>query len=70
MRSYEKSFCHNSAKWEEFNEKYAKELKSKRDLLHKIKQIEKEKRTSTLPYAAKDEEPNKAVALSNILKSA
>jgi len=65
-----KRFCHDPAKWEEFNEKYAEELKSKRDLLHKIKQIEKEKGTVTLLYAAKDEEHNNAVALSGILKSA
>jgi len=65
-----KSFCHDLARWEEFNKKYTEELKSKKNLLHKIKQIEKEKRTVTLLYAAKDEEHNNAVALSGILKSA
>ncbi|MDI6847731.1 MAG: DUF488 family protein [Candidatus Bathyarchaeia archaeon] len=46
-----KKFCHNSAKREEFKEKYAEELKSKGDLLRKIKQIEEEKGTATLLYA-------------------
>jgi len=65
-----KRFCHDPEKWREFNEKYAEELKSKRDLLRKIRQIEEEKRTVTLLYVAKDEEHNNAVALSNMLKSA
>ncbi|MEM2117988.1 MAG: DUF488 domain-containing protein [Candidatus Bathyarchaeia archaeon] len=64
-----KRFCHDPAKWEEFKEKYAEELKSKRDLLLKIKLLEKEKETVTLLYATKNEEQNNAVALSSVLKS-
>ncbi|MEM3668240.1 MAG: DUF488 family protein, partial [Candidatus Bathyarchaeia archaeon] len=62
-------FCHDPAKWEEFKEKYAEELKGKRDLLLKIKLLEKEKETVTLLYATKNEEQNNAVALSGVLKS-
>lgn len=64
-----KRFCHDPAKWEEFKEKYAEELKSKRDLLLKIKLLEKEKGTVTLLYATKNEEQNNAVALSSVLKN-
>lgn len=65
-----KGFCHDPAKWEEFKEKYAEELKSKKELLRKIKLIEEEKGTITLLYAAKNKEHNNAVALSSVLKSA
>jgi uncharacterized protein YeaO (DUF488 family) len=43
-------------------------LEDKRELLHKIKQIEKEKGIVTILYSAKDEEYNNAVALSAVLK--
>jgi uncharacterized protein YeaO (DUF488 family) len=45
-------------------------LKGKKELLHKIKQIEKEKGIVTFLYSAKDEEHNNAVALSAILRKA
>jgi uncharacterized protein YeaO (DUF488 family) len=64
-----KRFYHDPAKWEEFKENYEEELKSKRNLLNKIKQIEKEKGTVTLLYAAKNEQYNNAVVLSMILKA-
>lgn len=64
-----KRFCHDPIKWEEFKEKYAEELKSKREFLRKIKQIEEEKGTVTLLYAAKNKEHNNAVALSSVLQN-
>ncbi len=67
MTSYEKGFCHDPARWEEFKEKYAEELKSKGEPLLKIKLIEEEKGTITLLYAAKDKEHNNVVALSSVL---
>jgi uncharacterized protein YeaO (DUF488 family) len=63
-----KRFCHNPERWEEFKKKYELELKDKQELLHKIKQAEKEKGTLTLLYGAKDEERNNAVVLSAILR--
>jgi len=44
------------------------ELRSKEDLLRKIKQIEEERGMVTLLYAAKDELHNNAVVLSIVLK--
>jgi uncharacterized protein YeaO (DUF488 family) len=62
-----KRFCHDPKKWEEFKSKYLKELESKKELLNRIKQIEKEKEIVTLLYSAKDEERNNAVVLRTIL---
>jgi uncharacterized protein YeaO (DUF488 family) len=62
-----KRFCHDPKKWEEFRSKYLKELESKKELLNRIKQIEKEREIVTLLYSAKDEEHNNAVVLSTIL---
>ena len=61
-------FAHDPNKWQEFKIKYASELKHKRELLTKIKQIEKERGTVTLLYSAKETEHNNAVALSTILE--
>jgi len=63
-----KWFSHDPKKWEEFKSKYEKELRGKQELLHKIKQIEKEKGIVTLLFSAKDEEHNNAVALTTILR--
>jgi uncharacterized protein YeaO (DUF488 family) len=63
-----KLFSHDLKKWEEFKSKYEIELKGKQELLHKIRQIEKEKGIVTILYSAKDEEHNNAVALSAVLK--
>ena len=63
-------FSHDPKKWEEFKSKYEIELKGKKELLHKIKQIEKEKGIVTLLYSAKDEEHNNAVALHAVLRKA
>jgi uncharacterized protein YeaO (DUF488 family) len=62
-----KRFCHDPKKWEEFKSKYLKELEGKKELINRIKQIEKEKEIVTLLYSAKDEEHNNAVVLSAIL---
>lgn len=65
-----KWFAHDPEKWEEFKNKYKEELKTKQELLHKIKQLEKEKKTVTMLYSAKEKEHNNAVALSDFLKKA
>ena len=64
-----KWFSHDPKKWLDFKIKYEKELKGKQDLLHKIKQAEKEKRFVTILYSAREEEHNNAVVLSAILKN-
>lgn len=43
-----KLFCHDPEKWKEFKSKYQKELEANKELLNKIKQIEKEKGIVTL----------------------
>jgi uncharacterized protein YeaO (DUF488 family) len=65
-----KRYHHDPKKWAEFKEKYEAELEKKTELLHKIKQAEKENKIVTLVYSAKDEEHNNAVALAAILKKA
>ncbi|MEM3774775.1 MAG: DUF488 family protein [Candidatus Bathyarchaeia archaeon] len=64
-----KWFRHDPTRWEEFKEKYVEELKSKEDLLRKIKQIERDRGTITLLYAAKDTERNNAIILKNVVKN-
>jgi len=63
-----KWFSHDPKKWDGFKKKYQLELRKKQDLMPEIKQAEKEKGIITLPYSAKDEEHNQAVALSAILR--
>jgi len=65
-----KWFSHDPKKWKEFKKRYENELKGKQELLHKMKQAEKEKRTVTILYSAKAEEHNQAVALAAFLQKA
>lgn len=62
-------FSHDPKKWEEFKEKYRKELKEKKDLTRQLKKLEKEKRIITLLYAAQDQEHNNAAVLQELLGS-
>lgn len=57
-----KWFAHDPAKWEEFKERYAQELKSKGEIL-KVVESEMQKGTVTLVFSAKDEKYNNAVVL-------
>lgn len=63
-----KWFLHDPKKWEHFKSKYRNELKEKTELIGELKKIEKEKKTITLLYSAKDEQHNNVIALSEILK--
>lgn len=63
-----KSFGHDVDKWPEFQKKYRAELKRKKELLTELKKIEKEHRTLTLLFGAKDTEHNQAVVLAEVLK--
>jgi uncharacterized protein YeaO (DUF488 family) len=62
-----KWFAHDPAKWKEFQERYRKELRERKDAVHLLKQNCK-KGTITLVYAARDEEHNGAVALKRYLE--
>ena len=59
----------NLDKWSEFEKRYKAELKSKRELIEQIKELEKEHKTVTLLYSAKDTEHANANVLIEILKS-
>jgi uncharacterized protein YeaO (DUF488 family) len=63
-----KWFSHDPGKWNEFENRYKKELEDKKELIDKIKEIEKDKGKVTLIYSAKDKKHNNAVVLENILK--
>ena len=64
-----KWFSHDPKKWGDFKIRYERELKGKQELLHKIKEAEKEKGIVTILYSARDEEHNNAVVLNAVLKN-
>jgi uncharacterized protein YeaO (DUF488 family) len=63
-----KWFSHDPGKWNDFRKRYKDELRGKREMILKIKKIEKEKKIITLLYSAKDKEHNNAVILKEVLK--
>lgn len=62
-----KSF-HASEDWPEFEKRYRKELRDKRELLGEIRKLEKQHNRVTLLFGRKDEKQNQAVVLAEILK--
>ena len=62
-----KWFGHDPARWEQFQKRYWKELREKKDAIKLLKQKAKES-TVTLVYAARDEEHNGALALRKFLQ--
>ncbi len=62
-----KWYAHDPAKWEEFRKKYKSELKTKPELVKKLKS-EAASGTVTLVFAAKDAEHANAAVLKEILK--
>ena len=64
-----KWFAHDPAKWNEFKKKYSKELNSKKEYVNSIKQLEKEHKTVTLLFSARDKNFNNARALMEYLKN-
>ncbi len=63
-----KWFSHDPKKWGDFQKKYKNELKNKKEIIQRIKQIKKRKKVITLLYSAKDEEHNNAVVLREFLQ--
>jgi uncharacterized protein YeaO (DUF488 family) len=61
-----KWFGHDPARWQEFQERYRKELREQRDAVNLLKQKSKEGPV-TLVYAARDEEHNGALVLKKVL---
>jgi uncharacterized protein YeaO (DUF488 family) len=62
-------FGHDPAKWDEFQKRYAQELRQKHHIFEELRQIIKEKKTITLLFAASDENHNNAVVLRTFLAS-
>ena len=62
-----KEFGHEIDRWDEFQEKYKAELKSKQAFLDEIKKYEAQHEIISLLYGAKDELHNNAVVLKEIL---
>ncbi|AEG18225.1 DUF488 domain-containing protein [Methanobacterium paludis] len=63
-----KWFAHDPERWDEFRNKYLGELEDKKELIGRLKIMEKFNGTLTLIYSAKDEEHNNAVVLRELLK--
>jgi uncharacterized protein YeaO (DUF488 family) len=62
-----KWFGHDPDRWEQFQERYRRELRGKKDAIQLLKQKAKEG-TITLVYAARDEEHNGALVLNRYLQ--
>jgi uncharacterized protein YeaO (DUF488 family) len=62
-----KWFGHDPAKWKQFQGRYRKELREKKDALKLLKQ-KSEAHTVTLVYGARDEEHNEALVLKSVLE--
>jgi uncharacterized protein YeaO (DUF488 family) len=62
-----KWFGHDPARWEQFQKRYGRELRERKDAIRLLKQKMKEGMV-TLVYAARDEEHNGALALKRHLQ--
>ena len=62
-----KWFGHEPAKWSQFQARYRKELRRKKDAINLLRQKSND-RTVTLLYGARDDEHNEAVVLKKVLE--
>jgi uncharacterized protein YeaO (DUF488 family) len=62
-----KWFGHDPARWKEFQTRYRKELRHKKEAVELLKQ-KSEEHTVTLVYGARDEEHNEALVLKKVLE--
>jgi uncharacterized protein YeaO (DUF488 family) len=62
-----KWFSHDPSKWQEFKNRYKKELKSKLEITEKLRR-ESKKGQVTLLFSAKDVEHNNAVVLKEVIE--
>jgi len=63
-----KWFAHDPKRWQGFEQKYTKELETKKDLIEKLRSVSRN-RTLTLLYSARDELHNQAIVLKEFLES-
>lgn len=66
--SLRKWFGHDEKKWDEFKQKYFKELDKNKDTINTIIKITKEQNSIILLYGSKEERFNNAVALKEYLE--
>jgi uncharacterized protein YeaO (DUF488 family) len=64
-----KWFGHAPDRWPEFRNRYRAELRQHEDALDRLRQLEREHRTLTLVYAARDEQHNGALVLRDYLEA-
>ncbi|MBS0208009.1 MAG: DUF488 domain-containing protein [Planctomycetes bacterium] len=62
-----KWFGHDPAKWKEFQARYRKELREKKESLELLRQ-KSEEQIVTLVYGARDEEHNEAIVLKKVIE--
>jgi uncharacterized protein YeaO (DUF488 family) len=62
-----KWFGHDPARWGQFQARYGKELREKKQILQSLRAMSKEQ-TVTLVYGARDREHNEALVLKTILE--
>lgn len=62
-----KWFGHDPAKWKQFQTRYRKELRDRKDVVKMLKQ-ESDEHTVTLVYGARDEQHDEATVLQKILE--
>lgn len=65
-----KWFAHDPKRWTGFSTKYHEELAARAELVHQIKQLERDHGSVTLLYSAHDAAHNQAVALRRYLQGA
>lgn len=63
-----KWFAHDPDKWEEFREKYTRELADKGDLIRELKRAIQKEKTATLLYGARNQQYNQAIVLRDVLR--
>ncbi len=62
-----KWFGHDPDRWEEFRDRYIKELEKNTDAVQKLREMAKH-RTITLIYASRDQQHNEALVLKQFLQ--
>jgi uncharacterized protein YeaO (DUF488 family) len=63
-----KWYHHDKGRWQEFKERYYRELEGKSELVRKLRE-EAQKKKVTLLFSAKNEECNNAIALKEYLEN-
>jgi uncharacterized protein YeaO (DUF488 family) len=63
-----KWFGHDPARWKQFQARYRRELREKKDALELLLKRKSNAHTVTLVYAARDEQHNEALILKRVLE--